>query len=262
MDKERAKEEFGRLLDTIELLREKCPWDRKQTKESLRKLTIEETYELADAIIDDDMVEIKKELGDLLLHIVFYAKIGDEGGHFDMSDIIESLIDKLVYRHPHIYRDTDVQNSEDVLKNWESLKLKEKGREGKGVLDGVPRSLPALTKATRIQEKARGAGFDWEYKEQVWDKVREELEEVEAEIKSGTVSDLEGEIGDFMFSIINAARLYDIDPDIALERTNKKFIYRFKFIETEAKKMGRSLKDLTLAEMDIIWNEAKKSEKL
>lgn len=253
-------EAFGKLLHIMDELREKCPWDREQTNESLRKLSIEEVYELGDAILENDPQEIKKELGDILLHIVFFAKIGEEKGQFDIGDVINNLIDKLIYRHPHVFGTTEVDGSEQVIKNWESLKLKEKGR-GKRVLEGVPMALPALIKANRVQEKVRGVGFDWEYKEQVWDKVREELGELEVEVKAGRKKAMEDEFGDLIFSIVNAARLYGIDPESALERTNQKFIRRFNYLEDNTLLKGKSLHDMTLEEMDVLWNEAKKLEK-
>ena len=250
---------FSRLLDIMDELREKCPWDKKQTLESLRKLTIEETYELGDAILVGDLIEIKKELGDLLLHIVFYSKIGSESGVFDMGDVTQSIIDKLIYRHPHVFGEVEVQNAREVEENWEALKLKEKGRN-KRVFEGVPQSLPSMVKANRIQEKARGVGFDWEEKEQVWDKVKEEIAELEFEIRSGNREKMENEFGDLFFSLVNAARLYDVDPENALERTNQKFIRRFNYLEEKTMLQGINLKDLSLAEMDKIWDEAKKME--
>jgi XTP/dITP diphosphohydrolase len=241
-------------------LREKCPWDREQTYESLRKLTIEEVYELGDAILRNDLKEIKKELGDVLLHIVFYAKIGAESNSFDIGDVINNLSDKLIYRHPHVFGNTEVINSREVEENWEALKLKEKGR-GKRVLEGVPDSLPALVKANRIQEKARGVGFDWEHKEQVWDKVKEELAEFEHEIRANDQKKMEQELGDLMFSLVNVARLYDIDPESALERTNMKFIRRFNYLEDQTLLKGRSLHSMSLEEMDVYWDEAKRRER-
>ena len=251
---------FERLLDIMDELREKCPWDREQTFESLRKLTIEEVYELGDAILRSDLKEIKKELGDVLLHIVFYAKIGSESNSFDIGDVINNLTDKLIYRHPHVFGDTEVINSREVEENWEALKLKEKGR-GKRVLEGVPDSLPALVKANRIQEKARGVGFDWEQKEQVWDKVKEELADFEHEIRSNDQKKMEQELGDLMFSLVNVARLYDIDPESALERTNMKFIRRFNYLEDQTLLKGQSLHSMSLEEMDVHWNEAKRKER-
>lgn len=247
---------FEELLHIMDELREKCPWDKKQTKETLRTLTIEETYELADAIIKNDATLIKKELGDLLLHIVFYSKIGEENQQFSIKDVIDSLNEKLIYRHPHIFSDTKVKNAKEVEENWERLKLKEKGGN-KSVLEGVPESLPALIKAHRIQDKARGVGFDWENREQVWDKVQEELHEVKDEINNGDQDKIEAEFGDLLFSIINTARLYGVNPENALERTNRKFIQRFNFLENKTIKQGRDLKTMTLEEMDQIWEEAK-----
>ena len=253
-------ESFERLLDIMDELREKCPWDQKQTFESLRKLSIEEIYELGDAILNKNMNEIKKELGDILLHIVFFSKMASETNDFDIGDVITNLIEKLVYRHPHVFGETVVQNARQVEENWEALKLKEKDRE-KRVLGGVPSSLPALVKANRIQEKARGVGFDWEHKEQVWDKVKEELIEFENEIKYNNQSRMEAEFGDFIFSIVNAGRLYDLDPESALERTNQKFIRRFNYLEEQTLLKGKSLHAMSLEEMDVFWEEAKKNEK-
>ena len=249
---------FERLLNLMDELRAKCPWDRKQTLESLRHLTIEETYELADSILEKDMDAIKKELGDLLLHIVFYAKIADEQKSFNISDVINSLCEKLIHRHPHIYGDVKVNDEEDVKRNWELLKLK----EGKtSVLEGVPLALPAMIKASRIQDKARGAGFDWEKSEQVWEKVEEELNEFHAEVeKKSSKEYLENEFGDVLFSLINYARFLNISPEDALEKTNKKFIRRFQYLEKEAAKTGKKLSEMTLAEMDVFWNEAKKEK--
>ena len=253
---DRRLEQFERLLNIMDELREKCPWDRKQTLETLRHLTIEETYELADAILDNDLPEIKKELGDILLHIVFYAKIGSEQQAFDMADVAEGICDKLISRHPHIYGDVKVADEEEVKQNWEKLKLK----EGKtSVLEGVPKSLPAMIKATRIQEKARGVGFDWDDQEQVWAKVNEELGELKAEIDSNAHhAKLEDEFGDVLFSMINYARFLNVDPEMALERTNRKFIKRFQYLEAGAKADGKELANMTLAEMDEYWNAAKK----
>lgn len=248
-------EAFGRLLDIMDDLREKCPWDKKQTLESLRHLTIEETYELGDAILNNDKQEIKKELGDLLLHIVFYAKIGSETNDFDIEAVINSICTKLIDRHPHIYGDVVVENEEEVKQNWEKLKLKE-GK--KSVLEGVPKSLPALVKASRIQDKVKGVGFDWEEKNQVWEKVQEELEEFHNEVEKGNSISMEEEFGDVLFSLINYARFININPEDALERTNKKFINRFQYLETQAEKIGKPLSEMTLAEMDVFWNEAKK----
>jgi len=247
--------QFERLLNIMDELREKCPWDRKQTLESLRHLTIEETYELADAILDNDLEEIKKELGDILLHIVFYAKIGSEKQAFDIADVAEGICEKLISRHPHIYGDVKVADEEEVKANWEKLKLKE-GK--KSVLEGVPRSLPAMVKATRIQDKARGVGFDWDNRDQVWDKVNEELDELKAEIDSNAEkATVESEFGDVLFSMINYARFIGVDPETALERTNKKFIKRFQYLESESKKDGKDLSNMTLEEMDVYWNAAK-----
>ena len=246
---------FNRLLDIMDDLREKCPWDRKQTLESLRHLTIEETYELADAILDNDLDEIKKELGDLLLHIIFYAKIGSEKKSFDIADVANSISEKLIDRHPHIYGDVIVENEKQVQENWEKLKLKE-GK--KSVLEGVPKSLPAMVKANRIQDKVAGVGFDWEEPHQVWEKVQEELSELNAEIQKGNQDKIQSEFGDVLFSMVNYARFIDVNPENALERTNKKFINRFQYLEEEAKKAGKKLADMSLAEMDVFWDEAKK----
>jgi len=253
-------ESFEKLLDIMDELREKCPWDKKQTFESLRRLTIEEVYELGDAILKNNLNEIKKELGDLLLHIVFYAKLGSEVNSFDIGDVITQLTDKLIYRHPHVFGEVSVADAKEVEQNWEALKLKEKGRSNR-VLEGVPAALPALVKSNRIQEKARGVGFDWEVKEQVWDKVKEELAEFELEMKAGEVVKMEQELGDLIFSLVNVARLYDIDPESALERTNQKFIRRFNYLEEQTLLKGQSLHDLSLAEMDVHWEAAKKLEK-
>lgn len=255
--KEEKMEAFGRLLDIMNDLREKCPWDRVQTRESLRTNTIEETYELSEAILKDLPMEIKKELGDLLLHIVFYAKIGEERGEYDIKDVCDALCDKLIYRHPHVYGTTQVEGTRRVEQNWEQLKLKEKDGN-RTVLDGVPASLPTLIKAYRMQDKARNVGFDWERREQVWDKVSEELGELRAELDRADADASEAEMGDFLFSVINAARLYGINPDNALERTNAKFRRRFDYLEAQTIRRGRSLKDMTLAEMDAIWDEAKR----
>jgi len=244
---------FQELLEIMDKLRAECPWDKKQSNESLRNLTIEETYELADAILEEDPDEIMQELGDLLLHIVFYAKIGSETGDFDMADIIKNLNTKLIYRHPHIFSDTKVKDAEDVKKNWEELKM----REGKKVLEGVPSSLPAMIKANRIQEKVRAVGFDWDEKSQIWEKVREELEELETEVRNEDLENTESEFGDLLFSVINAARLYGIDPETALEKTNLKFIKRFGYLEKNTLRKGRSLKDMDLDEMNEIWEQAK-----
>jgi len=246
---------INRLLDIMDDLREKCPWDKKQTLESLRHLTIEETYELADAILDDNLQEIKKELGDVLLHIVFYSKIGSEKNAFDIADVANSICDKLIDRHPHIYGDVKVDNEEDVKRNWEQLKLK----EGKtSVLEGVPKSLPAVVKANRIQDKVAGVGFDWEQPEQVWEKVQEELSELNTEIKKGNKDNIEKEFGDVLFSMINYARFIGVNPENALEKTNKKFINRFQYLEKAAKKEGKQLSEMSLAEMDVYWEASKK----
>ncbi len=249
--------EFGRLLDIMEDLRAKCPWDMKQTMETLRPLTIEETYELGDAILDNDLEEVKKEIGDIMLHMVFYSKIGAERQAFDMGDVLSSICEKLIARHPHIYGDVNVSGEAEVKANWEKLKLKE-GK--KSVLEGVPKSLPAMVKATRIQEKVRGIGFDWEETQQVWDKVEEELIELKEEIKVGDQKKTEEEFGDLLFSVINLSRFLKVDADSALERTNKKFIKRFQYLEEEAAKQGKRLSDMSLAEMDVIWEEAKLQE--
>jgi len=256
MTKFKEQKSFERLLEIMDELRVKCPWDKKQTFETLRRLTIEETYELADAITKNDVNEIKKELGDILLHIVFYAKIGSEQKQFDIDDVINSICEKLIFRHPHIYGDVVVADDEEVKRNWEDLKLKE---GNKSVLNGVPISLPAMIKASRIQEKARGVGFDWEEREQVWDKVNEELNEVIYEAnKTDNLKKTELEFGDLLFSVINAARLYNIDPELALERTNQKFIQRFNYLEQQTIKKGKSLHDMSLNEMNLIWEESKK----
>ena len=246
---------FDRLLTIMDELREKCPWDQKQTMETLRPLTIEETYELGDAILDKDLKEVKNELGDLLLHIVFYAKIGSETNDFDISDVINSICEKLIHRHPHIYSDVEVKDEKEVKQNWENLKLK----EGKtSVLEGVPKSLPALVKASRIQEKVAGVGFDWEHPDQVWEKVEEEIGELKAEIHNKNKDATENEFGDVLFSLINYARFLKINPENALERTNKKFIKRFQYLESKARTLQKSLSEMTLAEMDVYWEEAKK----
>lgn len=255
--KETKIQAFGRLLDILDELREKCPWDKKQTNESLRTNTIEETYELCEAIIQNEVSEIKKELGDLLLHIVFYAKIADEKGQFDMADVCNSLCEKLIFRHPHVFGTVEAETAGQVEQNWEEIKLKEKGGN-KTVLEGVPASLPSIAKAHRIQDKARNAGFDWEQKEDVWEKVEEELEELKQEIHAMDKDKIEAEFGDLFFSLINAARLYKINPDNALERTNQKFIRRFNYIEQKTKEAGKSLKEMTLNEMEVFWQEAKK----
>ncbi len=255
----RSLEELGRLMDILDELRTKCPWDMKQTFDTLRKLTIEETFELADAISSKSDAEIRNELGDLMLHIVFYAKIGSERGTFSMADILEGINKKLIYRHPHVFGDVEVADARQVEDNWEKLKMKENS-EYKPVLSGVPSSMPAIIKANRIQEKVRGVGFDWEEKEQIWDKVQEELSELREEIEKLDTEKIEAELGDVMFSIINASRLYGIDPEAALEKTNRKFIKRFNYLEKETLAKGRSLHDMTLDEMNVIWEEAKKED--
>jgi len=258
-DKSKSLEEFSRLLDIIDELRVKCPWDMKQTNDSLRKLTIEETYELADAISSGTDDGIRNELGDLMLHIVFYAKIGSEKGIFDMGDVLEGINKKLVYRHPHVFGDVKVSGASQVEENWEQLKIKE--NEGyKPVLSGVPPSLPAIIKANRIQEKVRGVGFDWEKREQIWDKVLEEINELKVEIENRDTEAIESELGDVLFSIINASRLYGIDPEAALEKTNRKFIKRFNYLEKETLIKGKSLHDMSLDEMNVIWEQAKKED--
>ena len=257
--REEKLEAFGKLLDILDILRVKCPWDAKQTNESLRPNTVEEVYELADALMSDDSPNIRKELGDVLLHVVFYSKIASEKQDFDIADVCNSLTDKLIFRHPHVFGNVQADDAEQVTKNWEELKLKEKGGN-KTVLAGVPAALPALIKANRIQEKAANVGFDWEKPEQVWDKVKEEAAEVEQEIKNGNTSGVEQEFGDLMFAVINAARLYHVNPENALEATNRKFIRRFNHIEKCSHELGKPLRDMTLAEMDELWNEAKKLE--
>ncbi len=245
---------FDRLLTIMDELREQCPWDKKQTMETLRHLTIEETYELGEAILDNDLNEVKKELGDVLLHIVFYAKIGSETNDFDIADVCNDICEKLISRHPHIYGDVKVADEEEVKRNWENLKLKE-GK--KSVLEGVPKSLPALVKASRIQDKVAGVGFDWEEPQQVFEKLQEELGELQHEINENNQEKIEAEFGDVLFSMINYARFLKVNPENALERTNKKFIKRFQYLEMKAKEIDKSLKDMTLAEMDVFWNEAK-----
>ena len=247
-------EAFQRLLNIMDDLRAQCPWDKKQTMQSLRHLTIEETYELGDAILDNDLQEVKKELGDLLLHIVFYAKIGSETGDFDIADVANGVCDKLIIRHPHIYGDVKVDSEEDVKRNWEKIKLKE---GNKSVLGGVPKSLPALVKASRIQDKAAGVGFDWDNIDDVFAKVKEEIEELHAEVKAQKHTAIEAEFGDVLFSLINYARFLKVNPEDALERTNKKFIARFQYLERKAAESGKSLRDMTLAEMEAYWQEAK-----
>tara|TARA_B100001109_G_C18858849_1_gene472996 strand:- start:2264 stop:3031 length:768 start_codon:yes stop_codon:yes gene_type:complete len=247
---------FQRLLNIMEDLREKCPWDRKQTMDSLRHLTIEETYELADAIVEGDLEEVKKELGDLMLHLVFYSKIGSEKGAFDVADVLNGICEKLIHRHPHIYGDINVKDEEEVKANWEKIKLKE-GNGRNSVLGGVPKSLPAMIKAIRIQDKARGVGFDWEKNEQVFEKVEEEMQELKAEVDQGT-NQIEDEFGDVLFSLINYARFLKVNPEDALEKTNKKFIRRFQYLEEAAVKDGKRIDTMSLEEMDVYWNEAKK----
>jgi XTP/dITP diphosphohydrolase len=246
---------FDKLLSIMDDLREKCPWDKKQTLQSLRHLTIEEVYELGDAILDDNLNEIKKELGDVLLHIIFYAKIGSESETFDIGDVIENISKKLVDRHPHIYGDVQVKNEEEVKQNWEKLKLKE---GNKSVLEGVPKSLPAMVKAYRIQDKAKGVGFDWDKPQQVWEKVQEEINEFKVEVEAENQATMEAEFGDVLFSLVNYARFVNINPENALELTNKKFIKRFQYLENKATDLGKPLAEMTLAEMDVFWNEAKK----
>lgn len=246
---------FDRLLTIMDQLREQCPWDKKQTMQTLRHLTIEETYELGDAILDNDLEEVKKELGDLMLHLVFYAKIGSETSDFDIADVLNTVCEKLIHRHPHIYGDVKVENEEDVKRNWEKLKLK----EGKtSVLEGVPKSLPALVKASRIQDKVAGVGFDWEQPEQVWEKVEEELTEFKAEVNNKDEVAMENEFGDVLFSLVNYARFLKINPENALEKTNKKFTKRFTYLEEKAKSLNKNLKEMSLEEMDVFWEQAKK----
>lgn len=254
---EEKQEAFARLVDIMYELRAKCPWDSKQTLESLRTLSIEEVYELADAIAKGDMKSLCKEIGDVLMHMVFYALIAEEKSEFDVKDVLDAVCEKLIYRHPHIFGSTHVDSAEDVEQNWEQLKLKEKGGN-KGVLQGVPDALPALIKAHRVQDKARNAGFDWEERSQVWDKVKEEISEFEAEIASASDDRREAEFGDVLFSLVNAARLYGINPENALERTNRKFIRRFNYMERCVQESNRNLKDMSLEEMDAYWDEAKK----
>jgi len=258
-DKKRSAEEFEKLLDIIDKLRKTCPWDMKQTYESLRKLTIEETYELSDAVFSNNDDGIRDELGDLMLHVVFYAKIGSEKGTFTMADVLKGINDKLIYRHPHVFGDVIVSGASEVEKNWEHLKIKENNGY-RPVLSGVPSSLPALIKANRIQEKVRGVGFDWEKREQIWDKVIEEIKELKNEIKDNNSEKIESELGDVMFSLINASRLYSIDPEAALEKTNRKFIKRFNYLEKETLTKGISLHDMSLDEMNVIWEKAKKED--
>ena len=253
-----TKEAFEELYGIVKRLRKECPWDKKQTFDSLRKLTIEETYELTDAITKKDYDGIKEELGDLLLHILFYSVLGYEIGKFDINDVIDFISRKLIARHPHVFGDTVAKSAEEVLKNWETIKLKEKGK--KSVLSGVPSSLPAMVKALRLQEKASGVGFDWDKREEVWDKVEEEFDELKQSVKSGEKEAIENEVGDLLFSIINAARLYGIDAENALEKTNLKFISRFNYIEQKAKENGKVISEMSLDEMDKFWDEAKNKE--
>ncbi|MDE5750254.1 MAG: nucleoside triphosphate pyrophosphohydrolase [Duncaniella sp.] len=257
--REEKIEALGRVIDTLDILRVKCPWDAKQTNESLRPNTIEEVYELCDALIKEDNQNIRKELGDVLLHVLFYSKIGEEKGAFDIADVCDALNTKLIYRHPHVFGDTSVNGTDDVLRNWEELKLKEKGGN-KTVLSGVPKALPAMIKADRITEKAANVGFDWESRDEVWDKVSEEIAEFREAAATEDKAQMEAEMGDVLFAVVNAARLYGVNPENALERTNMKFINRFNHIERRAAQMGKALKELTLAEMDALWDEAKKGE--
>lgn len=259
--KQEKIEAFGEMLDVLDTLRKKCPWDAKQTNESLRPNSIEEMLELADALIRDDIQDIKKELGDVLLHVLFYAKIADEQQRFDIADVCDALRKKLIFRHPHVYGTTHIDGTDDVLKNWEELKLKEKDGN-KTVLSGVPSTLPALIKAFRIQEKTSNVGFDWDNTDDVWNKVKEEIAEVENELKQGNTQNTEKEFGDLIFSIVNAARHYGINSENALEKTNQKFINRFNYIESKVKEQGKKLKEMTLGEMDELWNEAKQIEKI
>ena len=258
-NRKKITREFNRLLDIIDELRVKCPWDMKQTNESLRKLTIEETYELSEAVFSGKDESIKNELGDLMLHIVFYAKIGAEKGAFTMAEVLEGINSKLIYRHPHVFGEVKVSGASEVEENWEQLKIRE-DKGYKPVLSGVPSSLPAIVKANRIQEKVRGVGFDWENREQIWDKVLEEIEELKEEIENHNTESIESELGDVLFSIINASRLYGIDPEAALEKTNRKFIKRFNYLEKETLTKGISLHDMNLDEMNVIWEEAKKED--
>jgi len=257
--KQEISDSFSKLLDVMSELREKCPWDKKQTFKSLRNNTIEEVYELVQAISNDNMQEIKKELGDVLLHVIFYAKIASESGDFDIKDVCDELVKKLIFRHPHIYGEVVAENSDAVKENWEALKLKEKGGNT-GVLSGVPAALPALIKANRIQDKAASIGFDWEERGQVWDKVQEEIAEFQQEIENRDRDKMEAEFGDLFFALVNAARLYKIDPENALERTNIKFIKRFNYLEDKTLRQGKNLHDMTLDEMEAIWQESKKSD--
>lgn len=257
--REEKLEAIGRLLDVLDRLRKECPWDRKQTNESLRPNTIEEVYELCDALMKNDRRDICKELGDVIMHVMFYAKIGEETGDFDIADVCNKEADKLIFRHPHVYGEATANTAQEVLESWEQIKLKEKDGN-KSVLSGVPQALPSVIKAYRIQEKARNVGFDWEDKEDVWDKVKEELDELKAELMRGDKEKSTHELGDFLFSVINASRLYKLNPDTALEHTNQKFTRRFNYIEEHSIKAGKPLTEMTLAEMDELWNEAKKEE--
>lgn len=257
--REEKLEAFGRLLDVLDRLRKECPWDRKQTNESLRPNTIEEVYELCDALMKNDRRDICKELGDVIMHVMFYAKIGEETGDFDIADVCNKEADKLIFRHPHVYGEATANTAQEVLESWEQIKLKEKDGN-KSVLSGVPQALPSVIKAYRIQEKARNVGFDWEDKEDVWEKVQEELDELKAELMRGDKEKSTHELGDFLFSVINAARLYKLNPDTALEHTNQKFTRRFNYIEEHSIKAGKPLTEMTLSEMDELWNEAKKDE--
>lgn len=259
--REEKLQAFGRLLDVLDELREKCPWDRKQTFDSLRPNTIEEVYELCDASMKQDWKDVCKELGDVLEHVIFYAILGNEKREFDIADVCNNEADKLIFRHPHIYGDQKADSEEEVLESWEQIKLKEKDGN-KTVLSGVPDSLPSLIKAYRIQDKARNVGFDWQKKEDVWDKVREELDELETELRIEDKEKSLDELGDFIFSVVNAARLYKLNPDTALERTNQKFIRRFGYVESQTLQQGRQLKDMTIGEMDALWDEAKKNERM
>ncbi len=256
-------EAFGQLLDVLDELRVKCPWDRKQTFTSLRNSTIEETFELVDALMDNDLDGIKKELGDLLLHVIFYAKIASEQGAFDIADVARAESEKLIFRHPHVFGDTEADTAEEVKQNWEDIKLKEKelSNEKKRVLSGVPRSLPSLVKAYRVSQKASSAGFDWESKEDVWDKVQEEIGELQAEMDAGDAARSEAELGDLLFSLVNVARLYGINPDAALEKTNRKFISRFTALEDRVEEDGKTLREMSLPQMEAIWQEVKITEK-
>ena len=254
-------EALGRIIDTLDILRVECPWDKKQTNESLRSNTIEEVYELCEALINDDAQNIKKELGDVLLHILFYSKIGEEQNRFDIADVADALNEKLIFRHPHVFGNTSVSTTQEVEQNWEQIKIKEKGGN-KTVLAGVPKSLPAMIKANRIQEKASNVGFDWDAPMQAWEKVKEELNELSTEIDAHDKNKIESELGDLLFSIINVSRLYGINPENALEKTNKKFISRFNYIEQKAISAGKNLKDMSLAEMDSLWDEAKHREQV